>query len=286
MKRAVALGTFDGVHSGHRAVLKHSPEYSLTVITFGRPPKSFFSGKTELLMTLSDRKKALYELGAEKVVVLDFEKVKDTDATSFLESIKTEYAPDLILCGFNYKFGKNAAGNTELMRSFCEKNGITLSVSPAIKSGGVSLSSTLLRNLITAGDIKTANKYIYGGFGFSSTVLYGDARGRTIGFPTVNQAFPEELVKPKAGVYAARMTVDGNSYNCITNIGIRPTFKTEKITCESFILDFSDKIYGKTVTLKPLEFLREEKRFDGLQSLKKAISNDLEIARQYFCKER
>ena len=286
MKRAVALGTFDGVHSGHRAVLKHSSDYLLTVITFGFPPKSYFSGNTELLMTVDDRKKALYELGAEKVVILDFEKVKDTDADIFLNSIKADYSPDLILCGFNYKFGKNATGNTELIRKFCIENGIELSVCPAIENNGLPLSSTYIRNLITAGDIESANRYIYGGFGFTSTVLHGDKRGRKIGFPTINQSFPEELIKPKFGVYASRIIIDGKSYNCVTNIGVRPTFKTEKVTCESFIFDFSDDIYGKSVTLKPLRFLREEKKFDGLTTLKKAIDNDLAVAEKYFYKER
>lgn len=281
MKRAVALGTFDGVHSGHRAVLKHPSGYGLTVITFAVPPKAFFTGKTELLMTQDDRNKALYELGADEIAVLDFEKVKDTEPEKFLENIKAKYSPDLILCGFNYKFGKNASGDTGLIKDFCQKHGIELSVSNAVQTNGNTVSSTLIRNLISAGDIKSANKYLYGGFGFSSTVLHGDKRGQSMGFPTVNQVYPEELIKPKFGVYLSRIIIDGKTYKCITNIGFRPTFKTKMVTCESFVFGFSDRIYGKTVTLKPLEFLREEKKFENLESLKSAIIKDIEIAKKY-----
>ena len=281
MKQAIALGTFDGLHEGHRAVLDHPDGYKLTVITFDIPPKSYFSDDKALLMTLDDRKEGLKNLGADEIIVLDFDKVRKIKAEDFLEFLRKEFSPDLILCGFNYRFGKDATGDTGLISEFCEKNGIAFSVSPPVKTDGSPVSSTLIRNLVSSGDIESANRYIYGGFGFTSTVLHGDKRGKTMGFPTVNQSFPEELVKPKFGVYVGKIIIAGKAYKCITNIGLRPTFKTEKVTCESYVFDFSDEIYGESVTLKPLKFLREEIKFDGLQSLIKAIKEDIKTAEKF-----
>ena len=281
MKKAVALGTFDGVHLGHRAVLKHPAGYQLSVITFSFPPKSYILGKPELIMTLADRKKAFKELGAEKTVILDFDKVKDTPPKDFLEQIYNEYLPDLILCGFNFKFGKNASGNIDLIAEFCKEKSIDLSVAPPVLDLEKPISSTAIRNLIASGDIEKANKFIYGGFGFTSTVIHGDKRGRELGFPTVNQLFPQELITPKFGVYFGKIIIDGKKYNCLTNIGLRPTFKTGNITCESYVFDFSEEIYGKTVTIKPIKFIREEVRFDSIDSLKNAINRDIETVKKF-----
>ena len=279
LKKAIALGTFDGLHPGHRRVLKHPAGYSLTVLTFDIPPKAYFSKKPELLMTLDDRVKAIYDLGAEKVVVLEFEKIKDMNAQDFLEYLLKEYSPDMILCGFNYKFGKDAFGNTSLISDFCNKNGILLSIVEPVLQDGLPISSTIIRNLISSGDIYSANNYIYGGFGFSGPVLHGDNRGHTLGFPTVNQLFPQELIKPKFGVYYGKMIIDGSVFDCVTNIGLRPTFKTENITCESFVFDFSGDIYGQNVTLKPLKFLRAEIKFDNVDDLKNQIIKDIKAAK-------
>ena len=140
---------------------------------------------------------------------------------------------------------------------------------------GYQISSTNIRELIKCGKIEEANEQIFGGFGFTSAVIHGDARGRTIGFPTVNQEYPADLVLPKFGVYSSNIIIENVTYKCITNIGIRPTFETEKVYCESHILDFNADIYGKSVTLKPQKFIRCERKFNSLKELTNAIKKDI-----------
>ena len=123
--------------------------------------------------------------------------------------------------------------------------------------------------------MEEANTQIFGGFGFTAEVIHGDARGKTIGFPTINQEYPEDLVLPKFGVYSSEIIIDEKTYKCVTNIGIRPTFKTEKVYCESYVIGFDSDVYGKYVTLKPKKFLRDEHRFAGLKELTNAIKKDI-----------
>ncbi|MCQ2454550.1 MAG: riboflavin biosynthesis protein RibF [Clostridia bacterium] len=274
-KKAIALGTFDGIHSGHRAVLKTAQGLNLTVLTFRIPPKSSFSDSAELLMLPEDKEKYLLQLGAEKIEFLDFEKIKNITALDFLRFVSDTYKPDRIICGYDFHFGKNAEGNAELIKDFCKENGMDFIITPPVSVNNKPISSTDLRHMISNGDLENANGQIFGGFGFSSPVLHGDKRGRTIGFPTINQEYPELLIRPKFGVYASEMIIDGISRKCITNIGFRPTFHSQKVLCESFVFDFNEEIYGKNVTLKPKRFLRGEKRFSSVDELKSAIKDDI-----------
>lgn len=282
LKTAVALGTFDGLHSGHRAVLEYPTSYSLTVITFDIPPKSVIFNKNDLIMAKADREKALYELGAKRVVFLDFNKVKDTSAEDFLDYIYKEFSPRLILCGYDFRFGKDALGNTTLIENFCKEKDILFSQKSPVLYKEKPISSTLIRNLIAHGNIEEANSLMYKNFRFTSAVVDGDKRGRTLGFPTVNQVFPKNFIKPKFGVYASRVLIDGKEYNAVTNIGIRPTYKTDGISCETHIFRFNKEIYGKEITLNLIKFIREEIKFKDTFSLINAINNDIKTVKVYF----
>lgn len=274
MQNAIALGTFDGLHTGHRRVLEKTQGYHRIAVSFDLPPKSFF-GKAQLLMTNGRKNELLEKLGINEIKSLDFPSVRETEPEEFLEMLVSEYSPALISCGFNYRFGKDAKGNTDILKSFCDKKGIRLFVCEGVRDGGEVVSSTMLRSLIAEGNMERANSLIYGGFGFSAPVISGDRRGRTINFPTANQLLPEELVAPKFGVYKAKITVDGKPYDAITNIGIRPTYITDKPLCETHILNFSGDIYGKQAFLQPIRFIREEKKFSSLSMLKEAIARDI-----------
>ncbi len=285
-ENAVALGTFDGLHLGHRAVISNAKGCNLSAFTFFTPPKSFFSGVCELLLMPEDRKAGLESLGVKNTVFADFKTVKDMSALDFLSSILKDFNPSLIVCGFNYRFGKDAVGDTDLLKNFCKKNNIRLEITPPVFENGILISSTYLRNLIKSGNIKTASSHILGGFRFTSPVLHGDKRGRMIGFPTVNQKLPDILVKPKFGVYLSKIIIDNKEYNGITNIGIRPTFETSEVFCETHIFDFSSEIYGKNVTLIPTEFIREEKKFLDIDTLKNAITYDINTAKERLFYEK
>ena len=275
MKTAIALGTFDGVHIAHRVVLSVPNEYKKTAVTFEMPPKMFFKGKRELLMSFEDKAQILKDLGFDQIVNLEFEKVKNTEPLHFLEFLCETYNPSLISCGFNYRFGKNGEGDTALLKEFCNQKGIECRICEAVTQDAETVSSTLIRNLLKQGEIEKANVLLQGEFSFSAKVIKGDKRGRTIGFPTINQKYPEDLVKIKFGVYKTKVLIDGKLYDGITNIGVRPTYLSDYVISETYIKNFSGDLYGKNVRIIPKKFLREEIKFASLEELKKQIEKDL-----------
>lgn len=275
MKRAIALGTFDGLHKGHRAVLS-LPEDSIKIaVVFPLPPKAVLSGEPCAIMTEREKAQALKKVGIDEIFTLDFDKVKDMPPEFFLEFLKEKFSPDLISCGFNYHFGKNAAGNTELLRDFCRCNGIELNCHGAVSENGEPVSSTRIREYLKKGEIEKANGLLTFPFSFTAEVISGDRRGRTIGFPTVNQKYPRVLIPLKFGVYKSKILIDGKEYEGITNIGIRPTFKTDYIISETYIIGFSGDLYGKEITTVPTRFVRGEVEFSSVEELKNQIERDI-----------
>lgn len=277
MKTAIALGTFDGLHRGHRAVIEQTKPYYSIAVTFYVPPKSVMSGKPQLLILPKDREIRLKDLGVNQVVMQDFNDVRNIEASEYIEKLCEKYNPSRLVCGFNYRFGKDARGNTSYLNDFCKQNDIEFCCVTPQCDGEDVVSSTAIREYIKNGDVETASSLLYGGFSFTAQVLHGDARGRTIGFPTANQIFPELLVKPKFGVYISKVTINGKCYNAVTNIGIRPTYKTDKVGCETYIKDFDGDIYGKQMKLQLLRFVREEQKFNSLEELKSAILKDVNL---------
>ncbi len=275
MKNAIAFGTFDGIHIAHRDVLNLPKEYKKIAVTFEKPPKMFFSENYELLMTFKERCEVLKSLGFEEICVLDFKDVKDILPREFLGQIFKKYSPSVISCGFDYRFGKNAQGDVSLLSEFCKENGVTLKICEQVEYEGKKVSSTMIRDFLKQGEIKKANSLLLYPFSFSSAVLKGDRRGRTIGFPTINQEYPQELVKLKFGVYKTKVLFDGKEYEGITNIGIRPTFKSDFVISETYIKDFSGDLYGKNIKIVPICFLRDEVKFSSLEELKKQIEKDI-----------
>lgn len=275
MLNGIALGTFDGIHQGHRAVIDSIKDYNRIAVTFKKPPKSVLSSKQELIMTPEDKHQALFDYGLDEVYMPEFNAFKDMSAKEFLDTLIKEYNPKAIACGFNYRFGKGASGDTEFLKNYCDEKGIKLFVSDAVKKDGKIVSSSKIRELISAGETEKANEFIYGGFGFSAEVIHGDHRGRTIGFPTINQIYPVCLVEAKFGVYATEVTIDGDKFKAITNLGYRPTFKTPIITAETYIPHFVGDLYGRRLRIKLLKFLRAEQKFQNTTELKKAIKQDV-----------
>lgn len=270
---SVALGTFDGLHLGHRAVLESilKDGFEPVALTFNLPPK--FGSKQNLLMTPSDKIKALLKLGIS-AEVMDFEKVKDISPTDFLKFIKEKFSPEIIATGYNFRFGKSASGTTEDIQKFCKDNGIKYVCADAVRVDGEAVSSTKIRSLIGDGNLKYANQLLGERFCFSGEITHGDERGRTMGFPTLNISYPSELVTPKFGVYASLTEIDGKIYKSVTDIGVRPTFKTDYVISETNIMDFNGDLYGKTVKIHLVDFIRGEVKFGGIDQLKSAISTD------------
>lgn len=276
-KTAIALGTFDGVHKGHAEVLKAAAGsgYKSIAVSFLEPPKLKAASLGLVLTDAEEKKQMIESLGIKKVHFLNFEEIREMKAMDFLEFLKKEFNPAFITSGFNYRFGFGGEGNTEMLKSFCEENNIEFREIEPVLWENETVSSTRIREYIKNGEIEKANELLLKPFSFSAPVISGDKRGRTIGFPTINQKYPKDFCDIRFGVYKTKVLVDGKEFNGITNIGIRPTFESATVLSETYIEDFNSDIYGSVVTVKFLKFLRDEQRFSSLEELKQNILLDI-----------
>lgn len=284
---AVAVfGTFDGLHKGHRAVLSSALAFSELepiAITFDVPPKRFVSSDFVPMLMTSDRKKKMFaELGFKTVEVLDFEKIREMTAEEFLDEMFNKFNIKVAVCGFNYHFGKNAEGNAEYLTSYCHSHGAEAVVCPGTLFSGQIVSSTFIRNLISEGQIAFANTLLESRFSFCTEVVHGEERGRTLGFPTINQELDGDLVVPKYGVYATSVNIDGVKYPAVTNIGLRPTFLLKKPISETYIIGFEGDLYGKMLEVELIDYIREEMRFTSADHFKLTLSSDCEKSLKLF----
>lgn len=279
-RTAVALGNFDGMHVGHMAVLEAAKsfekdglvpvavlfdEHSVKAITGVAPP---------MLMTVGERNDFIINSGM-KIETLVFNEIKDLSPEDFVEkNLVEKLGAGAVCCGYNYRFGKNAIGTAATMREICDRLGVSCRIAGEVDVAGCAVSSTKIRALIENGEMEKANDMLGHKFGFSSPVIDGDKRGRTLGFPTINQELPPELVLPKFGVYQADVTVGGRKYKGVTNIGRRPTVGTEKVLSETYIIDFHKNIYGENVDIRPVRFIRPERKFSSFDELAEQIKND------------
>ncbi len=276
-KYAIALGMFDGVHLGHKAVLSaavNSPYRSVAVTFSSLPSKTVGS-----LMTAAEREKKLLDFGIDEVLFLNFFEVKDLSPTEFLSFLSEKYNVGKICCGFNYRFGKKAAGDTALLSRFCSENNIEFFQCPEVLNEGKTVSSTYIKSLISEGNTEKANALLGDEFSFTAEVVKGDQRGRTWGLPTINQLYPEGIIRPKNGVYQTVVEIDGVRYDGVTNIGLRPTFITDYVSAETYILDYSGDCYGSLVKTRLIGFLREEKKFSDIKELISAIKQNVEYVK-------
>lgn len=284
--QSIALGFFDGVHLGHKAVIENAAKASqkTAVLTFSEnPSKELFSKTSHKLISNEDKLECFEKLGVDAVYMLDFSDIKDIEAESFLEDILLDTLKvSKISCGYNYRFGKGGKGDTNLIRSFGEKNGIEINITDEVFYENKSISSTKIRSLIENGEMALANKLLGKNFGFKSQVEYGRQIGSKIGFPTLNQQFPKDFVMPKFGVYVSQVMIDGKYYRSITNVGVKPTVKSDYALAETHIFDFSGDLYGKTISLELMHFLRAEKKFESIEELRKTIASDCEKARNFI----
>lgn len=284
----LALGNFDGIHKGHRAVLEkalfEAKKRGLVpaVLLFDEHPKKVLFGEAPpSLITESDKRDQLSKMGFSLVTV-SFQKVQNLSASEFLTKIYCSLNVRAISCGYNYRFGKNAEGDTAVLKAECKKLGITLFVAPEQIFEGEPISSTRIRTALQNGEVKKANAMLGREFSYCIEVVSGDRRGRLLGFPTINQFFPPNFVKLRKGVYASKVELSHRWYPAVTNIGTRPTVDGESFRSETCILGFSGDLYGAEVEVFLLDFLRDETKFASLEELTNAISRDAKKARKIY----
>ena len=286
---AAVIGNFDGVHRGHLEVLKNAKEFSsksnlpLSVLTFDPHPRAFFSkGNTNfLLQTLLDKAEALSKNNIDYLINLKFDDLlSELSPEQFVEKVLSEsLSLKHIFVGKDFKFGKDRAGDINSLESFGLKYRIGLSSIKLKNHDGTSISSTKIRNNLKNGKIKEANELLGRPYMISGLVIEGDRRGRQIGFPTANISLGK-LIRPAFGVYAVLIEgIENKVLRGIANIGRRPTVNDRGVLLEVNIFDFNEDIYGKKIFISLIDFIRDEKKFDGIENLKKQIVMDVKLSK-------
>ncbi len=284
------LGYFDGVHRGHSALFSHAVSHAgtghpIAVWTPESVPKA--SAEQGTISTREEKLIRFWELGADYAVMENFENFRNMDGSAFFARLIAErFSPYAVICGENFRFGKNAACTADDLADFARKAGILCFVIPLMKENEAPVSSTEIRRLIASGNVKAANGLLGYPYSVTSEVLHGKALGRTIGCPTINQRLPKEKIMPEKGVYACTVSFEENgcTRTCggVCNIGSRPTVNTDEsdITLETYIIDFSGDLYGKAVKTSLLERIRGEKTFASVEELSEQIHADAEKAKE------
>lgn len=272
--RRVAVGEFDGVHLGHRAVIEGSD----TVLTFEPHPASVVrtGGGPKLLTTLELKAELVAELGVEELVVVPFdERFAHQEPAEFVDSVLVQAlgASDVSV-GENFRFGHRARGTALLLAA---DGRFDTRVVPLVEVNGVPVSSTRIRNLLGDGEVDTAARLLGAAFRIRGEVVGGDQRGRELGFPTANIVPDPKLACPGNGVYACRV----GEHLAAVNVGVRPTFGSDlRLLVEAHLLDFQGDLYGERLTVEFVERLRSEQRFDSVEDLVAQMHRDVESTRE------
>jgi riboflavin kinase/FMN adenylyltransferase len=286
---AVALGNFDGVHLGHQTILRTAIERARAgrgaafVLTFEPlPAKVLFPERApRLILTPEDKLDLLRQSGIDGVILLDFTLAmsKLTPREFVREYLAGRLGAKAVVVGHSVSFGHHRAGNATVMEDLGRELGFATTVVGPVKVAGMDVSSTKVREVIAAGEVRSAAALLGRHHFVSGLVVHGRERGRTIGFPTANIQSRTECIPPD-GVYATRVVLDDNTYGSITNIGMRPTFAEPERTIEAHIFDFDRDIYDQPVKLEVIERIRPERKFESAQALAAQIASDLRRAKE------
>jgi riboflavin kinase/FMN adenylyltransferase len=269
-QRSVALGTFDGVHLGHRRVIESAlaagPQ--ATVVTFDPHPRTALGNRVELISTLERRLELIESLGATETLVLPFTPdLALVTPEEFARSVLEPMGAKVVLAGVGFRFGRGRSGDLDLLA------GLGFDTRPVPLVEGV--SSSRIRQLIAAGDVEQAAKLLGRPVEVEGTVVAGDARGGTLGFPTANLAVPSELLVPAFGIYAG----EALGQRAATSIGVNPHYGGEERRVEAFLLDYEGDLYGRRLIVELWTRLREERAFAGEDELVEQIGRDVAATR-------
>lgn len=285
-KTAVALGNFDGVHIGHQhlidIVVSKGEEKDLksSVLLFTNHTKEVITGhrKSKMLTSNNQKKSLLESIGIDMIYSMDFNKeIMRLSPREFVEDILIgKLHAELVVVGFNYKFGHKAKGDTDCLKKLGDELGFEVIVVEPVYTEDIIISSTLIRDLLKEGKIRKANELLGRRYKMEGKVIVGNKRGKGLGFPTANLKLDESYLIPRFGVYKTITEVKGIEYLSLTNVGKNPTFDDEDISVESYILDFNEDIYGEKINVSFLKFLREEMKFEKKADLIEQMFEDVE----------
>ena len=285
-----ALGNFDGVHLGHKKIISKVIDISISknipsgVLIFDPHPRNYFNPKLGdfILSDIKTRSHLLEKTKLDFLGILKFDDfMSNLSPREFIEKIiKNRVGVSHLIVGYNFRFGKNREGDVEILSKICSEFNIDLTIIKQVKNMELTISSSKIREAIEELDFQKVKKIIGDYWKILGEVIEGDKRGREIGFPTANILL-NNLIKPDFGVYAVKIDYNNDTYDGIANFGVRPTFdKTKSLPIlEVHLFNFSDNLYGKEIIISFVDFIRKEKKFNGLESLKSQIQLDINIAK-------
>ena len=284
-KTAVALGNFDGLHIGHMLLIDKIKEYAESCVwTFSEHSSNIINSDYSVpyITAKEEKTEILAQKDIDYLIFQDFNFVRYFSPEEFIGRVVTEYlGAELVVCGYNYRFGRNGEGNAEFLRDSLAKKNIETVIIPPVICEGQAVSSSFIRTLIKIGDMQRAKKFLGRPFSINFPVVYGKQIGRKIGIPTINQLFPAGHIIPACGIYACTCEVNGEIYKSVTNIGLRPTVNGDFLNAETHLIDFDGDLYGKNIKVNFHMKFRDEIKFRNLDALKEQIQKDIEFAKEF-----
>lgn len=289
----LTIGNFDGVHIGHRQLLKKIKSDCLSkgllfvVVTFIPHPQKILQPEKErfLINSYEQRRSLLKKLGVDILVELNFTRDFSTlKAEDFLTKYLLCY-PNLkdFYLGYDFAFGANKQGDYDLVRSICKPHQVEVEIQPKYEFNGQVVSSSLIRDRLLSGKIDEVEMILERPFHLEGVVVKGEGRGKKIGFPTANIQVSQDLIVPHKGVYVTKTIYNGMTYKSVTNIGNNPTFKDgNQLHIETNLFDFDSDIYGETLDIQFLHKIRDEKKFPTVNDLITQIKSDVEVAKNFL----
>lgn len=276
---SVALGNFDGLHIGHGELIRQAKcsDTKCCVFTFSQNP--FGSPR---IIGIEKKLELLGRMGVDYVCVYDFAEIKDMPYESFMKEVLTDRLNCVrAVCGFNFRFGKGAEGDSSKLRKYMESRGREAVICDAVTYGGEAVSSSRIRDCLGRGDIPKANAMLGRAYSVDYHVCHGNKIGRSLGFPTVNQTYDGVSVKLPYGVYVCSCL----GRPAVTNFGVKPTVTdNNEPVFETFILDYEGDLYGEDITVDFHQMIRPEKKFSTYEELSRQIALDVEKTKEYFAK--
>jgi len=285
----LTIGVFDGVHRGHQAILRqlvegaHSAGRPAAVLTFARHPAEVLGHRDlKCLTTSEERAELLGQLGVDAVISHPFdEHVAALSAVEFMRPVKERLGLSRLLIGYDFALGRGREGNASRLAEIGREMGYTVQVVEAVSDESGLISSTVIRKLVSVGDVADAAKMLGHSYSITGRVVHGTARGRVIGYPTANVEVPPGKLIPAFGIYACWAEVDGERSPAAISIGIRPTFDDDQrdVRVEAYLLDHESDLYEKTVKLEFVQRLRDEMKFPSVEALIAQIESDVAAVR-------
>ncbi len=288
---AVTIGNFDGVHLGHQALIRallgqaSNAGVQSVAVTFDPPPAALLRKdfKPSILTRLDQRAALLQQYGVEHVVILETtHELLGLSAEAFFQEILVDqFEIRGIVEGSNFYFGKGRSGNVQTLQELCDHHQIPCEIVADQFVNGLSISSSTIRQQVLAGDLQSAQRFLGRPYALQGTVVHGQGRGRSLGFPTANLANIQALLPP-FGIYSGQCQIDDGKYAVATHIGPNVTFEEEEATIESYILDYDGDLYDRELTVELFQKIRGPEKFSSVESLKAQIHDDVEVCRAIF----